>query len=95
MEFLKSKYDKELNSEGLVVIVGSKFDRSRTVEQAMHGGASDCRNRTMQQMFLMIGLGERACSGLPKIIHGWQDTGHFLQLSDSFEPYDHSVLEMH
>ena len=63
-------------------------------EQAMQGGASDCRNRTMQQMFLMIGLGERAGSGLPKIIHGWQKNGHFLQLRDSFEPYDHSVLEM-
>jgi predicted HTH transcriptional regulator len=64
------------------------------VELAIQGGASDCRNRTMQQMFLMIGLGERAGSGLPKIIHGWQDTGHFLQLRESFEPYDHSVLEM-
>ena len=26
---------------------------------ALQGGESDCRNRTLQQMFLMIGLGER------------------------------------
>lgn len=35
--------------------------------QALQGGESDCRNRTLHQMFLMIGLGERAGSGLPKI----------------------------
>ncbi len=29
MEFLKKKYDEELNSEGLVVIVGAEFERSR------------------------------------------------------------------
>jgi ATP-dependent DNA helicase RecG len=61
---------------------------------AMQGGESDCRNRIMQQMFLMIGLGERAGSGLPKIIHGWREAGHSLILRDSFEPYDQTVLEM-
>lgn len=34
------------------------------------GGESDCRNKYLHQMFLMIGLGERAGSGLPKIISG-------------------------
>jgi len=29
MEFLKKKYDEELNSEGVVEIVGSEFERSR------------------------------------------------------------------
>src|SRR5690606_30699497 len=42
------------------------------VAQALHGGASDCRNRTLHQMFLLINLGERAGSGVPKIRSGWE-----------------------
>jgi len=41
-------------------------------EQAIKGGESDCRNRIIHQMFLMIGLGERAGSGVPKIYSGWK-----------------------
>jgi predicted HTH transcriptional regulator len=41
------------------------------VDRAVQGGESDCRNRIMHQMFLMIGLGERAGSGIPKIYSGW------------------------
>ena len=41
------------------------------LERAVQGGESDCRNRIMHQMFLMIGLGERAGSGIPKIYSGW------------------------
>ncbi|ORM94606.1 RNA-binding domain-containing protein [Pantoea cypripedii] len=39
---------------------------------AKNGGESDCRNKYLHQMFLMIGLGERAGSGLPKIFSGWK-----------------------
>jgi predicted HTH transcriptional regulator len=39
--------------------------------QVLRGGESDCRNRLMHQMFLMIGLGERGGSGVPKIYSGW------------------------
>ena len=42
------------------------------IEQAIKGGESDCRNRIIHQMFLMIGLGERAGSGVPKIYSGWK-----------------------
>jgi ATP-dependent DNA helicase RecG len=42
------------------------------IEQVVQGGESDCRNRLMHQMFLMIGLGERAGSGVPKIFGGWK-----------------------
>lgn len=63
-------------------------------EIALAGGTSDCRNQTLQQMFLMIGLGERAGSGLPKIIHGWRDEGHGLELHDDLMPMNHTVLEM-
>ena len=41
-------------------------------EIAVKGGESDCRNRRMHQMFLMIGAGERAGSGVPKIMSGWK-----------------------
>jgi ATP-dependent DNA helicase RecG len=61
---------------------------------ALQGGASDCRKRTLQRMFLMIGLGERAGSGMAKIQPGWAQTGGKLRLVDSFEPFDQSRLEM-
>ena len=42
------------------------------LEQVLQGGISDCRNRLMHQMFLLIGLGERGGSGVPKIYSGWR-----------------------
>lgn len=63
-------------------------------EHALQGGESDCRNRTLHQLFLQLGLGERAGSGLPKIRHAWESQGYSVTLSDSSEPYDQSVLEV-
>jgi predicted HTH transcriptional regulator len=63
-------------------------------ETALHGGASDCRNRTLHQLFLLINLGERAGSGLPKIRAGWEAEGHAMKLWDTFEPFDQTKLEM-
>ncbi|MEZ8518005.1 RNA-binding domain-containing protein [Vibrio cyclitrophicus] len=42
------------------------------LEDVIAGGSSDCRNRLLHQMFLLIGLGERAGSGMPKIFSGWK-----------------------
>jgi ATP-dependent DNA helicase RecG len=42
-----------------------------SIEQLMTGGISECRNKSLQQMFLMIGGGERAGSGIDKIRQGW------------------------
>ena len=42
----------------------------------------------------MIGLGERAGSGLTKIQRGWRESGGRLNLADSFEPYDQTRLDM-
>jgi ATP-dependent DNA helicase RecG len=61
---------------------------------ALQGGATDCRNRILQRMFLMIGLGERAGSGMAKIQRGWGQIGGKLRLVDSFEPFDQTRLEM-
>lgn len=41
------------------------------LRDAIIGGQSDCRNRNLQKMFQMIGWGEQAGSGLPKIYRGW------------------------
>ena len=63
-------------------------------ESALQGGESDCRNRTLHQLFLQLGLGERAGSGLPKIRAAWEPLGYSVRLYDSFVPYDQSILEM-
>ncbi|MCE4553892.1 RNA-binding domain-containing protein [Roseateles cellulosilyticus] len=42
------------------------------LEQVIRGGESDCRNRILHQMFLLIGLGERGGSGMPRIYGGWK-----------------------
>jgi len=63
-------------------------------DDAIQGGQSDCRNRIMHQMFLMIGLGERAGSGIPKIFSGW-DWRHWRRpaLYQKIEP-PQTLLEL-
>jgi len=41
-------------------------------EQFRRGGVSECRNKSLQKMFLMIGGGEQAGSGVDKIRTGWR-----------------------
>lgn len=41
--------------------------------RALQGGVSDCRNRSLQKMFQMIGAGEQAGSGIPLILSAWQE----------------------
>ena len=41
------------------------------IEQVLKGGVSECRNKSLQKMFLMIGGGEQAGSGMDKIRKGW------------------------
>jgi predicted HTH transcriptional regulator len=64
-------------------------------ETAMRGGESDCRNRTLHQMFRYVGFGEQAGSGIPKIIDGWKKA-HWRQpsLSEKTEPYNQTVMEL-
>jgi len=38
---------------------------------AIQGGNSDCRNRRLQTMFQLVGYGDHAGSGLPKIYGNW------------------------
>jgi ATP-dependent DNA helicase RecG len=41
-------------------------------EQLVRGGISQCRNEFLQTMFSLIGLGEKAGSGIDKILEGWK-----------------------
>ncbi|HZE91128.1 MAG TPA: ATP-binding protein [Rhizobacter sp.] len=41
-------------------------------EQLLRGGVSECRNKSLQLMFQMIGGGEKAGSGMDKIRSGWR-----------------------
>jgi|APMI01.1.fsa_nt_gi ATP-dependent DNA helicase RecG len=41
-------------------------------ELAVIGGNSDCRNRRLQKMFQLVGYGDHAGSGLPKIYRNWE-----------------------
>ena len=40
--------------------------------QLLQGGTSECRNRTLQRMFMRIGGGETAGSGFARIRDGWK-----------------------
>lgn len=64
-------------------------------EIAVKGGESDCRNRRMHQMFLMIGAGERAGSGVPKIMSGWKWANwRTPKLYEKKEPSEQTLLEL-
>lgn len=45
---------------------------------AKRGGTTDCRNRNLQKMFQLLGAGEQAGSGIPKIYDGW-NSQHWRQ----------------
>ncbi|PKN58180.1 MAG: AAA family ATPase [Deltaproteobacteria bacterium HGW-Deltaproteobacteria-14] len=44
-----------------------------SLAQIREGGISDCRNRTLQRMFLLIGIGETAGSGFSRILRAWRE----------------------
>ena len=43
-------------------------------EQYYNGGESVCRNKSIQKMFAMLGVAEKAGSGTDKILKGWRDS---------------------
>lgn len=65
-----------------------------TLDQALDGGLSDCRNRSLQKMFQLIGEGEQMGSGLPKILSAWK--GQHWQMPDLAERGnpEHTLLSM-
>ena len=65
-----------------------------SIEDAMRGGCSDCRNRRLQKMFLLVGFAEQAGSGIPKIWTNWQ--GQHWRVPDLVESSnpDQTVLSL-
>ena len=58
-------------------------------------GEPDCRNRTLHKMFRLVGVGEQAGTGIPKILHGWRSQHWSLpKLYDTPEPYNQTLLEL-
>jgi predicted HTH transcriptional regulator len=65
------------------------------IEQVIRGGESDCRNRILHHMFLMIGLGERGGSGMPKIFSGWISQQWRQPLLREKDEPEQTLLELH
>ena len=64
------------------------------IKMALEGGTSDCRNRSVQLMFSLIGLGEQAGSGIPRVLENWR-TQHYRmpELWELLEP-ESTLLRM-
>lgn len=43
-----------------------------SLEQILRGGVSECRNKSLQVMFQMLGVGDKAGSGIDKIRDSWK-----------------------
>lgn len=71
-------------------------DMRVAIEDAIAGSISDCRNRSLQDMFRYVGLGENAGSGLPKIFDIW-DSQHWRKplLKQKTDPNEQTLLELH
>lgn len=58
------------------------------------GGESDPRNKALMKMFNLIGIGERAGSGVPELFSVWEDEGWEEPIiEESFNP-DRTILKL-
>jgi len=55
------RFQGELSNPGSLLV---------SIEQMMLGGVSECRNKSLQIMFQLIGGGEKAGSGMGKVLRG-------------------------
>ena len=62
--------------------------------QMMKGGISDPRNRGLMKMFNLIDIGERAGSGIPKIVNIWNDEGLKPPVIEELFSPDRTVLTL-
>jgi hypothetical protein len=66
-----------------------------TLEDALRGGMSDCRNRILQRLFRMAGFAEQAGTGIPKIYSSWLKKNWIApRLTDRREPPEQTVLTL-
>ena len=64
------------------------------IEEAMKPGSSDPRNEALLGMFAMVDVGERAGSGMDKIIGGWEWAGYGVPIyKEEYDP-DRTTLTL-
>jgi predicted HTH transcriptional regulator len=60
----------------------------------LKGGISDPRNKALMKMFNMIGIGERAGSGVPDIFAVWESQGWKApEVEEQYNP-DRTILTL-
>ncbi|MDO5102077.1 MAG: hypothetical protein Q4D91_04155 [Lautropia sp.] len=64
------------------------------IESALHGGLSDCRNRRLQTMFQLVGFGDLAGSGVPKIFTRWASQHWVHPLLQEDPEHELTTLEL-
>lgn len=88
-------------SRGVVITIQQKsitfanpgYSRTGKI-QMLRGGISDPRNRGLMKMFNLIDIGERAGSGIPKIINIWKDEDLVDPvIEEEFDP-DRTILTL-
>ncbi len=58
-----------------------------SVEQILKGGLSECRNKSLQTIFFLMGAAEKAGSGIDKIRKGWQSQHWFYpSIQEQWQP---------
>ena len=63
-------------------------------EQMLKGGISDPRNKALMKMFNLIGIGERAGSGVPDIYSVWEQQGwESPEVTEEYGP-DRTILKL-
>ena len=63
-------------------------------EQMLKGGISDPRNKALMKMFNMIGIGERAGSGVPDIYSVWENQGWEKPIVEEQYNPDRTILSL-
>ena len=63
-------------------------------DQYYTGGESVCRNKSLQKMFSMLGVAEKAGGGTSKILKGWQEQNWRSPKIEEKQQPDKVVLEM-
>ena len=66
------------------------------IETAVEGYESDCRNRTLHEMFRYVNIGEQAGTGVQKILAGWASR-HWRKplIREELEPNNRTIVELH
>ena len=65
-----------------------------SLDDAVRGGHSDCRNRKLQQLFRLVGLGDSIGSGLPRIFRTWGEQSWRTPLLAEDAEKETTVLEL-